>query len=260
MAAPADTAVNNLTDSVADIQLGQPAAAPATAAPVVDPDAEPTLLLCVPAQEIVGFAPTPGVLQLAVADPAALPIGFSRVQHVVHDVDFFAEHMSTKEGLVLRGFSANDARRYSGEPLCWFTPQVSAQHHNERVPSLSGTNSRYGTLRISIDWNALLALLEAAWKTEARWHNLGSRIYNQEHCHSLLLSPNDVVLGCGDAQTPYPAFELSADSQPVASTEMSAAARTWPGRSADTRPRNGISSTSPSTCANRCASPGRPCS
>lgn len=83
---------------------------------------------------------------------------------------------------------------------------------------------------MSIDLNVLLALLEAQWASEVKWHSLGSRLYKAEHCHSFLLTSESSV--CRDVLTgqQYDQYGVLDDNFPVGPvlcTEDSGEARHW---------------------------------
>jgi hypothetical protein len=83
-----------------------------------------------------------------------------------------------------KGFPNND---YSGPPLCWFAP-LPPPWENERVipcDSLDPTGSRYGCYRFILPFKILIQHFPTCFI-------LGTRKYNQEHSHAILLTKQGV--------------------------------------------------------------------
>jgi len=107
------------------------------------------------------------------------------VQHVVHDMDDVLTILLTFSGKAhFKGFLHED---FSGPPLCWFSPLPVAWTDRSRSPcdSLDPTGSRYGCYRFTIPFQVLIQRFPKCFI-------LGTRKYNQEHSHTILLTEQAV--------------------------------------------------------------------
>ena len=116
-------------------------------------------------------------------------IPFNKVQHVVHNVKDLLNilHLTDSKRQIDVGSQISLKGRthfvYNGPNLIWFSPQPpSTLFNNHLCPSLDPDHSRYGCFRLSLSFRVI------ANKYRKVYH-LGTRKFNQEHCHSFLLTP-----------------------------------------------------------------------
>ncbi|UJR15455.1 hypothetical protein I4U23_002398 [Adineta vaga] len=107
------------------------------------------------------------------------------VQHVVHDIDDVLKMLQNVPNKVqFQGFFNHN---YGGSPLCWFGP-VPPPWTNKVKPicdSLDPGGSRYGCFRFTIPFRVLFQKFPTSFI-------LGTRKYNQENCHTILLTKSNI--------------------------------------------------------------------
>ncbi len=110
---------------------------------------------------------------------------FQYVQHVVHNINDVLTIFQTFRGKVHFKGSLNED--FSGPPLCWFAPlpPLSKDRPELLCDSLDPTGSRYGCYRFTIPFNVILQRFPTCFI-------LGTRKYNQEHSHTILLTDRAV--------------------------------------------------------------------
>ena len=117
---------------------------------------------------------------------------FDRVQHVVHDIDDLLNILyltdperKTNVGTLLC-LKGRPHLVYNGPDLIWFSPLPLLKDTNRQVcPSLDPKNSRYGWFRLTLPFRVIRERYPEAYC-------LGTRKFNQEWCHSFLLTPDGV--------------------------------------------------------------------
>ncbi|CAF1683126.1 unnamed protein product [Adineta ricciae] len=112
---------------------------------------------------------------------------FDYVQHVVHDPDDLVKILrKIPDRVHIEGFPNGN---YGGYPLCWFSPLPPLWTANDKPDYLSDSldrhTSRYGCFRFTIPFRVILQQFPTSFV-------LGTRVYNQENCHSILLTNSRV--------------------------------------------------------------------
>lgn len=125
------------------------------------------------------------------SSPKRIP--FDRVQHVVHQVEDLlnilhltdAKHESSAGLKVCLKGRPNVV--YNGPDLIWFSPVPPPNVAGNRVcPSLDPDSSRYGCFRLTLPFDVIKKYYPLVYR-------LGTRKYNQEHCHSYLFTAINYV-------------------------------------------------------------------
>ena len=119
---------------------------------------------------------------------SALYIPFDHVQHVVHNIEDLLRILNLNDSktkadaglkVCLKG---RTNLTYNGPDLIWFSPVLPASPTNPPMcPSLDPTSSRYGCFRLTVPF----AVIERQYLNA---YCLGTRKYNQQYCHSYLLT------------------------------------------------------------------------
>jgi hypothetical protein len=103
------------------------------------------------------------------------------VQHVVHDINDVLSILQTMSGKA--HFKGSHNEDFTGHPLFWLAPLPPPKINQSTIPcdSLDPTASRYGCFRFSIPFKILIQRFPTCF-------TLGTRKYNQEHSHTILLT------------------------------------------------------------------------
>lgn len=127
----------------------------------------------------------PASFELTDSDPdmygAPVHIRFTHLQHVAHDMDDAIKILTHTEGKAT--FEGKQHADYKGPCLWWSAPVPPPG--NTSCPSLNRGDSRYGSVRFSFPVREVLSL-------HSKQYLLGTRHYNHEWAHTILLSSNEV--------------------------------------------------------------------
>ncbi|KAJ3175744.1 hypothetical protein HDU87_005737 [Geranomyces variabilis] len=121
----------------------------------------------------------PGVLKLP--DAATRDVPFTSFQHVVHGMADVLTILTTTDRVAT--FKGKVHKDYSGPPLWWLSVQPPAG--GSSIPSLNRDDSRYGVVRFTFPIQAVLSQFPKRYL-------LGTRMYNCEYAHTIMLSTKDV--------------------------------------------------------------------